>query len=153
MSGNFMENYSTCSPTWRLHHTSLLNTHLLRTSCLLWFWLFNLFEPLALHLCTKSSYPKKMYDLYDCELFLLPEVLWHNKENNNPRMPAACAFMDMWSFNTQIFMLPFYSSPNSSQKLVEQEARWCEGGLNLFPIHFCFGKDVHRTWILAIVWE
>ncbi len=29
----------------------------------------------------------------------------------------------------------FYFLPNSSQELVEQEDRWCEGGLNLFPIH------------------
>lgn len=49
-------------------------------------------------------------------------------------MPAACTFMDL-QCNTQLFMVLFYFSPNSSQELVEQEDRWCEGGLNLLPIH------------------
>lgn len=31
-------------------------------------------------------------------------------------------------------MVSFYFLLNSSQELVEQEDRWCEGGLNLFPI-------------------
>lgn len=48
-----------------------------------------------------------------------------------------------------MFTFLFRFSPNSSQNLVEQEGRWCEGGLNLIPVNLlakprCI-KNI-RTW-------
>lgn len=74
-------------------------------------------------------------------------------------IPECLLHVPLWICNViHNYSWFFYFSPNSSQELVEQEDRWCEGGLNLFPIHLlaklrCIKNMSTWQWLRIILQE